>query len=77
MPPFLIRQLLTPNSLPHYNERRVLQVIRRLGEASKSDLARQTYLTNAAVGTVVSANYKTLIKIFIIITITCALNSLW
>jgi predicted NBD/HSP70 family sugar kinase len=64
MPPILIRQLSAPSSLPGYNERRVLQVIRRKGEASKSDLARQVNLTNTAVGTIVSALHrKQLLKI--------------
>lgn len=43
-----------PEFLPRYNERRVLQVVRRMGEASKADLARQTNLTNTAVGSIVS-----------------------
>ena len=64
MPPILNRQLSVPISLPRYNERRVLQVIRRMGEASKTDLARQTKLTNTAVGTIVSALHrKQLLKI--------------
>jgi predicted NBD/HSP70 family sugar kinase len=64
MPPILNRQLSVPISLPRYNERRVLQVIRRVGEASKADLARQTNLTNTAVGTIVSALHrKQLLKI--------------
>jgi len=64
MPPILTRQLSVPISLPRYNERRVLQVIRRMGEASKADLARQTKLTNTAVGTIVSALHrKQLLKI--------------
>jgi len=46
------------NAFPHHNERRVLQVNRRLGEASKADVARQTNLTKTAVGTIVSTNYK-------------------
>jgi predicted NBD/HSP70 family sugar kinase len=42
----------------------VLQVIRRMGEASKAELARQTKLTNTAVGTIVSALHrKQLLKI--------------
>ena len=58
MPPILTRQLSVPISLPRYNERRVLQVIRRMGEASKAELARQTKLTNTAVGTIVSALHR-------------------
>lgn len=64
MPPPLIRQLPAPSSLPGYNERRVLQVIRRMGEASKAELARQTNLTNTAVGIIVSSLHrKQLLKI--------------
>src|SRR4051812_8241465 len=37
----------------HYNERFVLDAIRRLKEASKSDLARAANLTPAAVATIV------------------------
>ena len=48
------RRVFDSSALPRYNERRVLQVIRRMGEASKADLARQTNLTNTAVGTIVS-----------------------
>jgi len=58
MPPFHIRQLPIPSFLPHYNKRRVLQVIRRLGEASKADFERQTNLANTVVSTIVSANFK-------------------
>jgi predicted NBD/HSP70 family sugar kinase len=61
MPSILNRQLSVPISLPRYNERRVLQVIRRMGEASKADLARQTKLTNTAVGTIVSALHRKLL----------------
>lgn len=64
MPPILNRQLSAPSPLPRYNERRVLQVIRRMGEASKADLARQTNLTNTAVGIIVSSLHcKQLLKI--------------
>jgi len=64
MPPILTRQLPAPSSLPGYNERRVLQVIRRMGEASKADLARQTNLTNTSVGIIVSSLHrKQLLKI--------------
>jgi predicted NBD/HSP70 family sugar kinase len=64
MPPILNRQLPAPSSLPGYNERRVLQVIRRMGEASKADLARQTNLTNTSVGIIVSSlHHKQLLKI--------------
>ena len=64
MSPNLNRQLPTPGSLHGYNERRVLQVIRRMGEASKADLARQTNLTNTSVGIIVSSLHrKQLLKI--------------
>src|SRR5690606_35135499 len=36
-----------------YNERIVLQVMRRVGEASKADLARLAQLTNAAIGGII------------------------
>jgi len=53
-----------PGAFPRYNERRVLQMIRRLGEASKAELARQTNLTNTAVGSIVSAlQSKHLLKV--------------
>lgn len=38
-----------------YNERRVLQVLRRLGSASKAEIARKLDLTNAAMGSIVSS----------------------
>ncbi len=41
--------------LRHYNERFVLDAIRRLREASKSDLARTANLTNAAVADIVDS----------------------
>jgi predicted NBD/HSP70 family sugar kinase len=64
MPPNLNRQLPAPSSPHGYNERRVLQVIRRMGEASKADLARQTNLTNTSVGIIVSSLHrKILLKI--------------
>ena len=37
------------------NERRALQVSRRMGSGSKADIARTTNLTNAAVGTIVKS----------------------
>lgn len=37
------------------NERRALQVLRRMGSGSKADIARVTNLTNAAVGTIVKS----------------------
>ncbi len=37
------------------NERRALQVLRRMGTGSKADIARVTNLTNAAVGTIVKS----------------------
>jgi predicted NBD/HSP70 family sugar kinase len=54
MKPPQSRRVSNSSTLPRYNERRVLRVIRRMGEASKADLARQTNLTNTAVGTIVS-----------------------
>lgn len=39
--------------LRHFNERIVLQALRRLGEASKADLARAAGLTNNAVGGII------------------------
>jgi len=39
--------------LRRYNERLVLQVLRRVGEASKADLARLAQLTNAAIGGII------------------------
>ncbi|WP_186396935.1 ROK family transcriptional regulator [Stappia sp. TSB10GB4] len=39
--------------LRRYNERIVLQVLRRVGEASKADLARLAQLTNAAIGGII------------------------
>ncbi len=39
--------------LRRYNERIVLQILRRAGEASKADLARTVQLTNAAIGAII------------------------
>ena len=39
--------------LRRYNERIVLQILRRAGEASKADLARAANLTNAAIGAII------------------------
>ena len=39
----------------HYNERRLLTVLRRLGEASRPDLARQLNLTQNTVGQIVQS----------------------
>ncbi|MBA5776053.1 ROK family protein [Stappia sp. F7233] len=39
--------------LRRYNERIVLQALRRVGEASKADLARHAHLTNAAIGGII------------------------
>lgn len=64
MPPSFFRKPPVPGSFPRYNERRVLQIIRRMGEASKADLARLTNLTNTAVGSIVSTlHHKHLLKI--------------
>lgn len=38
-----------------YNERKVLQILRRMGHASKAEIARIANLTNAAVGSIVSS----------------------
>jgi predicted NBD/HSP70 family sugar kinase len=58
MLPLINRKPPAPDSSPSYNERRVLQVIRRMGEASKAELARQTNLTNTAVGSIVSTLHR-------------------
>ena len=42
-------------SLRQYNERSVLQRLRRAGEASKADLARWAQLTNTAMGSIVES----------------------
>jgi predicted NBD/HSP70 family sugar kinase/predicted transcriptional regulator len=39
--------------LRRYNERIVLQILRRAGEASKAELARTVQLTNAAIGAII------------------------
>lgn len=41
-----------------HNERRVLQVLRRMGHASKAEIARTANLTNAAIGTIVKSLEK-------------------
>jgi len=41
--------------LRRYNERLLLQVLRRSGEASKADLARRTHLTNTAIGSIIQS----------------------
>jgi predicted NBD/HSP70 family sugar kinase len=41
------------SQIRHYNQRLILQRLRRLGEASKADLARAASLTNTAVGEIV------------------------
>lgn len=38
-----------------YNERLLLQALRRAGEASKADLARLANLTSTAVGTIITS----------------------
>ena len=58
MPPFSLIKPQGAGSFPRYNERRVLQVIRRMGEASKADIARLTNLTNTAVGSIVSSLHR-------------------
>ena len=37
------------------NDRRLFQLLRRLGEASKAELARRAQLTSTAVGTIIQA----------------------
>ncbi len=44
-----------PMRLRRYNERLLLQLLRRIGEASKAELARRTHLTSTAVGTIIQA----------------------
>ena len=58
MPSLLEEPPSEAGNTPRYNERRVLQAIRRMGEASKADLARQTNLTNTAIGTIVTSLYR-------------------
>lgn len=41
--------------LRRYNERLLLQVLRRGGEASKADLARKTHLTSTAIGSIIQS----------------------
>ncbi|HJV24723.1 MAG TPA: ROK family transcriptional regulator [Aromatoleum sp.] len=41
--------------LRRYNERLLLQVLRRSGEASKADLARRTHLTSTAIGGIIQS----------------------
>lgn len=41
--------------LRRYNERLLLQVLRRFGEASKADLARRTHLTSTAIGSIIQS----------------------
>jgi predicted NBD/HSP70 family sugar kinase len=48
---------ITPLNL-RYNERRVLQVLRRMGNASKAEIARVANLTNAAVGSIATSLEK-------------------
>ncbi len=44
-----------PMRLRRPNERLLLQLLRRVGEASKADLARRTHLTSTAVGTIIQS----------------------
>jgi predicted NBD/HSP70 family sugar kinase len=44
-----------PMRLRRHNERRLFQLLRRLGEASKAELARHTELTSTAVGAIIQA----------------------
>ena len=41
--------------LRRYNERLLLQILRRGGEASKADLARKTHLTSTAIGSIIQS----------------------
>jgi predicted NBD/HSP70 family sugar kinase/biotin operon repressor len=41
--------------LRRYNERLLLQMLRRGGEASKADLARKTHLTSTAIGSIIQS----------------------
>jgi predicted NBD/HSP70 family sugar kinase len=41
--------------LRRYNERLLLQVLRRSGEASKAELARRTHLTSTAIGSIIQS----------------------
>jgi len=43
----------TSVQIGRYNQRQVLRTLRRLGEASKADLARATGLSNAAIGSII------------------------
>ena len=47
-------QGLTSARIRHYHHRVILQRLRRLGEASKADLARAVQLTNTAIGQIVT-----------------------
>ena len=49
----LVGQGSNSAQLRRYNERIVLQALRRVGEASKADLARLAQLTNAAIGGII------------------------
>ena len=51
--PSAIRQGSNSSAVRHFNERRLLTVLRRLGEASKADLARHLNLTQNTVGQIV------------------------
>lgn len=48
-------RVASPMRLRRYNERLLLQLLRRIGEASKAELARRTHLTSTAVGTIIQA----------------------
>lgn len=52
-PSSAIRQGSNSTAVRHFNERRLLTVLRRLGEASKADLARHLNLTQNTVGQIV------------------------
>jgi len=53
--PSVTRQGSNSTAVRHFNERRVLTVLRRLGEASKADLARHLNLTQNSVGQIIQA----------------------
>ncbi len=53
MPNSRVGQGASSVHIRHYNQRLILQRLRRLGEASRADLARAAALTNTAVGEIV------------------------
>ena len=53
MPSSRVGQGASSVHIRHYNQRLILQRLRRLGEASRADLARAASLTNTAVGEII------------------------